>query len=177
MEPLLRRPRRWLALAALAVAALYVPTASAGSAAAIKGVGAGETSLGFIKFELSAHAEADPTTPENGFGQVKFELQTGPQAGSVTVDVRCVTAQVGSTGRPHATISGVVTRSTIPTALFAPGTTAEVVVSDGGEPAADLPVDTFRPAHLSNAVPETSCLVPSFDFPPNVTQGNIVVKL
>jgi hypothetical protein len=176
MQPLLRLPRRWLALAALAVAVFVVPTASAGSAAAIKGVGAGKMPFGFVKFELSAHAEDDPSTPENGFGQVKFEVGTPIPIGSVTIDVRCVRAQVGVTGRPNATITGRVTQSTV--SGFFRGHTVRVDVSDGGEPASDLPVDSFQPSTFEDReFAETACLefLP-IDPPPNVEQGNIVVK-
>jgi hypothetical protein len=177
MQALSRIPRRWLALAALATAVLVVPTASAGSAAAIKGVGAGRTDLGFTKFELSAHAERDPTTPEFGFGQVKIEAP----AGSATIDVRCVRAFVTPfTGRPSAVITGVVTRSTFPAPFLQVGETAIVEVADGGEPASAVPVDTFRISDFGALFvdAETGCLFRGgFDPPPNVTQGNIVVKL
>jgi hypothetical protein len=164
--------RRWLALAAgLTAALLIIPTASARSAASIKGVGAGETVFGFTEFELSAHAEADPTTPENGFGQVKIEFPPG----SFTIDVRCVNADV-IVGRPSARISGVITRSTLTGPVLGVGTTAVVSVSDGGEPSSDVPVDGFT---FSSGPPpaETVCLGRPGLTLPNVTQGNIVVKL
>lgn len=168
MRPLSRVPRRLLPLAALAAAVLVIPTASAGSAAAIKGVGAGKVGGGLIKFELSAHAEDDDTTPENGFGQVRIDSETL----SLVIDVRCVNpAVVGD--RPSARISGVVTRASAPVLV---GQVIDVQVADGGEPSG-APVDTFE---FSVTLPpaETNCLrQPPADLPPNVEDGNIVVKL
>jgi hypothetical protein len=161
--------RRWLALAALATAVLVVPTASAGSAASIKGVGAGETDLGFTEFELSAHAEDDPTTPETGFGQVKIERATG----TLRIDVRCTRVAFFFDGVPHAFITGVVVRSSDP--LIAPGRTWYVAVMDGGEPGSAAPVDRFQDTPF-NGDPNTFCQV-SLIGPPNVIQGNIVVKV
>ena len=169
---------RWLALAWLAAALLIVPTASAGSAAAIKGVGAGKTSMGFWQFELSAHAEHDPKTPENGFGQLKLEQaafvdELGVPHAAIrhTVDVRCLAPSIIG-GRPGARITGVITRSSTPPAL---GVTIGAVVADGGEPSA-APVDSFDIDHTIPPAETTCYLLPQFDMPPNVEQGNIVVK-
>ncbi len=173
MEALSSVPARWLALAGLAAALLIVPTASARSAASIKGVGAGKLIGGVAEFELSAHVEDDPTTPENGFGQAKVEfLDFFGTLISHTIDVRCVNpAIIGD--RPSARITGVITRSSVPGAV---GQAAGVQVSDGGEPSG-APVDSFEfSTTLSPA--ETTCLIrPPADLPPNVEQGNIVVKL
>lgn len=164
-------PRGWLVLAGLVTAAVLTPLAFAGSAASIKGVGAGETNLGFTQFELSAHVEDDPTTPENGFGQVKVELFNG----SFAIDVRCVEVSVVA-GRPNARISGVITQSTF-VVPFGTGQRVLVVVADGGEPASDVPVDSFTISSAPPASEDTICLgVFEADVPRNVTQGNIVVK-
>lgn len=168
MQPLSRVSRRWLALAALAAAVLVVPTASAGSAASVKGVGAGESNLGLEQFELSAHLEDNPTTPETGFGQVKIEQ--GPS--TLTIDVRCTKVALLA-GVPHAYISGVVTRSSDPAFVGRPWF---VGVSDGGEPGSQAPVDGFEEA-TALGDPNTFCQTVSGFTPPDVTQGNIVVKL
>ncbi len=159
-------PRRWLALAALAAAVLIVPTASAGSTASIRGVGAGQTADNFFHFELSAHVENKEDTPETGFGQVHVETGT---LGRVIIDVRCVKVLV--VGVPHAYITGVITE---PETLA--GQPADVFVSDGGEPSGDMPVDGFEFA-LGGGDPNTFCQLVAGYVPPNVTEGNIVVKI
>jgi hypothetical protein len=166
---------RWLALAALAAALLVVPTAGAASAASIKGVGAGKTTLGFVEFELSAHVEDDPTTPENGFGQVKVEYPVG----TLWIDVRCTRVTLDGMGRPTATISGVVIRSSVPgIEPGGPGPPRLIFARDGGEPS-DAPVDRFAEAFSFNPDPNTACLTTpvNIDSTSNVEQGNIVVKL
>ena len=100
---------RCLLLAGLLVAAVLPSSALAKSAASIKGVGAGKTAGDVFQFELSAHAEHKPTTPENGFGQVKVQSAT---AGTLYIDVRCVFAVAGlNPAEPvgNARISGMVT--------------------------------------------------------------------
>jgi hypothetical protein len=170
MEPPPRSPQRWLALAALAAAVLVVPTASAGSAASIKGVGAGETSAGLTEFELSAHAENDPTTPENGFGQVKIKRATG----TFTIDVRCTRVAI-LFGPPAADITGVVIRSSDP--AVTPGAPWLVLAADGGEPGSAGPVDSFAESGLFNGDVNNFCMAGQVGVgTPNVTQGNIVVK-
>jgi hypothetical protein len=73
---------------------------------------------------------------------------------------------------PHASITGVVIRSSDP--AIAPGRTWLVFTFDGGEPGSAGPVDFFGDIPF-NGDPNTFCLV-GFVAAPNVTQGNIVVK-
>jgi hypothetical protein len=147
-------------------------TASA-QGADIFGVGGGHViNNKFGTFNLSAHS-----SPTRDFGHVSFDLsEPGNELEDLYVDVDCLNAVSISSTVSAATIGGEVRRAGPNTFGFEPGDRALFFISDGGNPSAPLAVDAI---YLFIGQQEDDCKLvpPIFGLPPDVSEGNITIKL
>jgi hypothetical protein len=168
--------RRLVLLLSVAIALVPVGSVGASNGADIFGVGGGHIiNNQFGTFDLSAHS-----SPTRDFGHVAYR----DVSIDIYIDVNCLNAaSLGSTAA-GATLAGVVRRVSPVPNLFGiePGDTQLMLINDGGNPSApvivgDPGVDAFYFIPIVGSPPSCKLVPPFFATPPNVSDGNITIKV
>jgi hypothetical protein len=142
------------------------------------GVGGGQTTLGLVNFDLSAHQRPGDPGGVLGFGHVGMKITTPTETVDVRLDVDCVQlGQFDPNGR-RGVIGGAIKRVTPePNTLgFEAGDRLLFGIDDDGEPSIG-PVDDFY-FQTDPFFPFITCrgLIYNGELN-NVEQGNITIKL
>jgi hypothetical protein len=151
-----------------------LPSATLAHGADTYGVGGGKGDLFGGAFLFTFNLSAHDSGPQGDFGHVGGTLtDSAGNKFSYRMDVDCV-AIPSLFGGDSASISGIVKKASGTTTFFdiAPGDRLLVGVVDGGNPK-DRPVDSF--VFTKTKSPDCEQTGISI-FPPNVTQGNVVIK-
>jgi hypothetical protein len=151
-----------------------LPGAALAQGADTYGVGGGKAQFEGVPFLFTFNLSAHDGGPQGDFGHVGGTITDG--AGnklSYWMDAKCVAIN-GIFVPATASIFGTVKKASGSTTFFdfAPGDSLFVGVQDGGNPK-NRPVDFFA---FSETGGNLDCDRSGLVGPPNVTQGNIVVK-
>jgi hypothetical protein len=157
------------------IGALSLPGAAFAQGADVYGVGGGKgnfVAAGVARFTFDLSAHDYDAGPNGDFGHVGGTL-TDPAGNTVSyrmvVDCVAIPNLFGD-----ASISGIVTKTSGSGFEITPGARLFVGAHDGGNPS-NRPVDWFAVAEVSSIF--ANCDLFAFvAIPPNVTQGNIVIK-